>query len=859
MSRTRWKSAVAAAFLLPFPAAVAGAAQASSPPPELWPAGEREFFLDGPAWLLPEARRSALAAMPEAERTAAIEAFLAGAGAPGVTAAELAEAIERRRALMRSEFLSPTDVRARLLFLRGAPVERLILDCAQTFQPLEIWSYPAARSEEEPERRDQLVVYRPGPGRPWKLWTPADSKRVLYTPEMEYYLEQWEENDGRLWSAVRFDLQTCPETPRVDRATGIRALHIYLRNRPQPGDLLPYLEPPAELARWVREAAATPLAEEPPPLATSAPAVRFPARAGQRLVAQFQVLLAEPWELPTAPAAAAEAPPEARLVIEGLVEEGSSVLDEFRVRFLLPSPAEGKPVMLAFDGLLRPDQDYVVRFRLRDEISGRSAYLAHGFRVPSAPEAMPASALAVPLEEVVLALGSAVAQERVAGTDGLLLVPPASDIVLANWRAEAVVSGERIAKVAFSVDGEHRLTDNRPPFSAELRLARYPVEQVVRAEGLDAAGELVAADEVVLNQPRGAFAVRIIEPPPGRDLGADEVEVVAQVVVPDGRRVEEVVFQLDGEEVARLEAPPWRALVLPPIGTGLSYLSVTATLDDGRSGEDVRLLNAPDFVEQIDVDLVELYAAVTDRSGRPVKDLTAEDFEVLIDGRPVAIERFETVDNLPLTVGMTLDASGSMASNLLVAQEAARDFLQQVISVRDHAFAVGFSDFPILLMPPTTDIDAVADALGRLRAVGWTALHDAIVTSLYYFRGFPGQKVLVLLSDGDDTRSSYSFDEAIEYARRSGAAVYTVGVGVGGFGGARGKLKTLAEDTGGRAYLIARAEDLYGVYDALEEELRSRYMLAVAPVRRSGEGYQQVEVRVKGRGLTVRTARGIYP
>ena len=837
--------------------AALAAAPAAAEPPELWPAEQREFFLDGPAWLLPEEERAALAAMDEAARTAAIEQFLAASGLPGTSPAELAEAIRRRRALMRSEFLSPTDVRARLLFLRGVPAERLVIDCAQAFQPLEIWAYPAPGPEEDPERRHQLVLYRPGPGRPWQLWTPADSKRVLYTPEMEYYLEQWEANDGRAWTAPRFDLQSCPETPRVDRATGVRALHVYLRNRPQSGDFLPYLAPPEDLARWVKEAAATPLPEAAEPLAAAAPRVVFPARAGQRLVVQFQVRLDEPWELATAPAETEGAPPEARVTIEGLVEEGRSVFDDLRVRFLLPAPPAGKPAMLAFDAALRPDQEYVVRLRVRDELTGRSAYLVQGFRVPSQPQAVPRPPV---MEEVVMALGEAVAQQRMAGQDGLLLVPPASDIVLGQWRAEAIVTGERIVKVAFSVDGTPQLTDNGAPFSAELRLARFPVEQVVRAEGLDAAGNLVAGDEVVLNQPRGAFAVRIVEPPVGADLGTEEIEVVAQVVVPDGRRVEEVVFQVDGAEVARLERPPWRAPVLPPIGSGLSYLSVTARLDDGRSVEDVRILNAPDFVEQIDVDLVELYAAVTDRSGRPVKDLTAEDFEVFVDGRRVPVQRFETVNNLPLTVGMTLDASGSMASNLLIAQEAARAFLTKVISVRDHAFAVGFSDFPILLMPPTSDIDAVADALGRLRAVGWTALHDAIVTSLYYFRGFPGQKVLVLLSDGDDTRSTYSFDDAIEYARRSGAAVYAVGVGVGGFGGARGKLKTLAEDTGGRAYMIRRAEDLSGVYAELEEELRSRYMLAVAPPPGSGQGYQEVEVKVKGgRGMSVRTARGIYP
>jgi Ca-activated chloride channel homolog len=840
------------------PAAAARAAPPPADPPELWPPEQREFYLDGPAWLMSEAQREALAAMGEAERGAAVEAFLAQPEHPGISAAELGEAIRLRRALMRSEFLSPADVRARLLFLRGAPAERLIVDCGDAFQPLEVWSYPAPGAEEDPEARDELLVYRPGPGRPWKIWLPFDSKRALYMPQMEYFLEQWEENDGRAWTAERFDLQTCPETRRVDRVTGVQALTRYLPNRPRAEDFLRFVEPPEDLARWVKEAAATPLAASPPALGTSVPEVLFPRKTGQRLVARFQVAVPDAWELPTAPAEGGD--PEAekreiRLVVEGVIEAGRSVFEEFRVRFALPPPPRDTPVVLVFEEPLRPEQDYLVRFRVRDEISGRSAYLAQGFRAPAQPSAV---ALPEPPQDAVIALGNAIARQPVAGQDSLLLVPPAADIVLSYWRAEAIVTGERIARVTFSVDGELQLTANRRPYSVELRLARYPKEQVVRAEGWDQAGERVAADEVVINQPRGAFAVRIVEPPPGRAVEGDEIEVVAQVVVPDGRRVEDVVFQVDGEEVARVERPPWQARVRPPIVTGLSYLSVTARLDDGRSAEDVRILNAPDFVEQLDVDLVELYAAVTDRSGRPVKGLTAEDFEVFVDGQRVEINRFETVDNLPLTVGLTLDASGSMASNLVVAQQAAREFLAAVIGVRDHSFAVGFSDVPILLMPPTQDAEAVADALGRLRAVGWTALHDAVVTSLYYFRGFPGQRALVLLSDGDDTRSSYTFDEVLEYARRSGTAVYSVGVGVG-FGGAKRKLDALASETGGRAFFIARAEELSGVYGEIEEELRSRYMLAIAPVRKAGQGYQAVEVRVKTRGLQVRTARGVYP
>lgn len=869
---------------------IAGARPAAAEPPAVWPAEQRDFYLDGPAWLLPDEARAELLEMDEAARASFIERFLSAEDLPAVSAEQLAEAIDRRRRLVRSELTSPLDVRARLLFLRGAPVEREVVDCGEAFQPLEIWRYPrleqiaadgGERGDGEEQSLRSLVVFKPGPGTPWKLWIPFDTKRALYTSEMVYFLEQWHEYNGRVFQARRFDLQVCDKTRDVDDATGVDGIKGFRRDRPTSELLKAYLEAPEDLGAWAQEALRT----EPPPQPAALPAdaveVYFPDAKGQRLVTRFIVRLPGTSGLGTTASESGDGE-EHRLVVEGLIEEGAAVFDDFRVRFVVPAeapeeveaaqgeagaeagvedaeaeaPASEEPLALVWEEPLRPNQTYTVRVRVRDEVGGAAVYLSEGFRVPSAPRP-----LEVPLnqERAVVALGRALAENPIEGADSLLLVPPVEDIVLGLWRAEAIVTGRRIERVAFSVDGELQLSVGRSPYSAELRLARFPKEQAIRAEGLDAAGEVVDWDEVVVNQPRGAFSVRITDPPAGVALSGN-VTVTTQVVVPEGRRVEQVVYEVAGEEVARLERPPWQAMVEVPFGGGLTYLSVKATLDDGRIGEDVRLLNAPDFVEQVDVDLVELYAAVTDRSGRPVKGLEADDFQVLIEGRPVAIDRFQPVDDLPLTVGITIDASGSMQSALIEAQRAARDFLQNVVTVRDHAFAVGFADTPVLLMPPTKDVDAVADSLTRLRSVGWTALHDAVVTSLYYFRGFPGQRAMVLLSDGDDTKSAYAFEDVLEYARRSGVAIYAVGLGVGRSSlGARKKLNTLADETGGRAFFISEATELAGVYGEIEEELRSRYLLAVSPQAASGEGYREVEVKVGRRDLDVRTARGIYP
>jgi VWFA-related protein len=333
------------------------------------------------------------------------------------------------------------------------------------------------------------------------------------------------------------------------------------------------------------------------------------------------------------------------------------------------------------------------------------------------------------------------------------------------------------------------------------------------------------------------------------------------VTVPDGRRVERLELSVNDVPAAALERPPWEADIELPGGDEIAYLTAVVTLDDGSRAEDVRTLNAPGFAERLDVALVELYVAALDGAGRPLAGLTAGDFRVLEDGRPQEVRRFEEVRDLPLAVGLVLDTSGSMQESLIEAQRAAESFLRTVVRPGDTSFAVAFSDRPALLAPPTDDVDAVADALGGLRAYGGTALHDAMVTSLYYFRGLEGQKALVLLSDGDDTASNVPYADVLEYARRMNVAVYSVGLRIGvGDITARRKLGELARATGGQSFFVSRASELDLVYDVIEEELRNRYLLAFSSDRPRGDGgFRTIEVEVARSGVTGRTIRGYVP
>ncbi|HEX5715134.1 MAG TPA: VWA domain-containing protein [Thermoanaerobaculia bacterium] len=842
-------------------ALLAAAPTLAADDPILWPEPQRAFLQDGPGLLLTKEQEAELLTLDEAGRDTFIERFLADP-IPETPVNELREGIELRKRLAFEEH-SPSDARGHLLFLQGPPAEKLVIDCGNAFKPLEIWTYGAV-----PNQR-RLILFRPSPDEPFRLWLPIDSKRALYTDQMAGWLDQWETLGI---GGKRIDRHACPTSLQVDEATGIDGLRGKVVasaggiNRRSDGNIQeqPYaafrwsrprnranfLVRPADLAAWARAAMATRLGPPPPRLALESLDLDFPDKQGQRLVTRILVGLAPPGADGGVALVNEDGKDRIKLTVEGTIEREGQSFEEFRMRFRLPRPDADGLVALLLERRLRPEQPFLLRMKVRDEVSGAETRVARGFLVPEKPEARLARA------STLSAAQGEMIPLTLAGKDSLILVPPIDEVVLGTWRADAMVNGDRIVKVVFLVDGEAQFSRAKPPYSAEVRLASAPREQVVKVEGYDEAGELVASDEVMINQTRGAFRVMITEPAEGARIGR-RVKVRAEVAVPDENRVELVELKVNDRTVTTLSAPPWQADVDVP-DEPIVHLTVLAQLDDGRRTETVRFLRAPENLEQVDVNLVELFATVTD-GGNLVRGLSAGDFEVLESGKPQTVSRFEMVENLPLTLGFVIDTSTSMASSLVEAQRAADGFLRK-LKAKDRAFGVGFSTRPYLAMPPTDDLEAVSESLEGMRAAGRTALYDGLITALYYFRGYRGQRALILLTDGEDTGSNTPWQRALEYAQRSGVAIYAIGLNVPVLSfEVRGQLSTLSESTGGKVYFVERAEELAEIYGEIEHELRSRYYLAYESEKPADEyGYRPVEVRVK-RGGKVRTARGYYP
>jgi len=498
-------------FALPLLALLTAAPALPQPSsdPVLWPEAQRSFFQDGPGLLLTAEQRAEMRSLDEAGRDRFIEAFYKKAQG-------LREGITQRRRLADSLFASASDVRWQIAFLNGMPAERLVVDCGTAFKPSEVWTFHVgvnARSGKPIEHG--VVVFRQGPGEPYRLWLPLDSKRALYTSNMEYWLEQWEELRGYI-SGARFDLQVCEEAAKkIDRATGVPGLTGAHSSGAgftiKPIDNGYYLATPKDLAAWAVAAAATKAPPVPNPLEVSDFELHFPELQGQRM--RVRALL----QVPTKGLQTVDDNGKTvyALNIQGIVEENGKPFEELRVRYRLPVPQNNEPLVLAVDRSLRLEKPFLLRLVVKDETSGAEVRLARGFLVPSVatPETIAANG---PNGAAAAAANTGVLVPLTVqkGKDSLILMPPPVDVVIGLWRAEALVSGDRIKKVTFLVDGTLQLTRTAPPFSAEVRLARFPTEQTVRAEGYDEKSQLVAADEVVVNRRGGGSSAVKCSPAP---------------------------------------------------------------------------------------------------------------------------------------------------------------------------------------------------------------------------------------------------------------------------------------------------------------------------------------------------------
>ncbi len=772
---------------------------------------------------------------------------------------ELKDRWEQRVAIARERFGGVSDDRARMVLFNGEPAEVYPVHC-EVLMPLEIWTYPGT----DRIRSTFTLVFVARGRSNYRLWYPNDGLSPLLSGDSRVSM-----NDVSRGSQQIAELCSRGEdiTSRLAEALDWRQIETSQKLVPKPGE--EWLSTFSSFGTDLPEGAATFPAQVD---------LSFPGRFGSRTV--VQALVSVPKEAVKPERIEGSSTASYVFTVDGEVLSKDELFEHFRYRFALPEAevaAAGK-IPLVFQRFLRPGSYSLVLkiedtagksyFREQRELEVPVVTAVASAAAPAIPEAAataPAAALAEANSTLATAVPSGATGNPGAEEQTLRLLPPPPGLITGKARVEALATGAGIAKVSFELDGKTVLTKGKPPFSVELNLGVQPRVHTLKALALDVTGKKIAEDQIELNAGPHRFAVRLVEPQSGKTYKSS-LRAQAQVDVPEGDKLDRVEIFLNDDRVATLYQPPFTQPIFLPQRKDITWVRAVAYLADGNSTESTVLVNAPELTGHLDVQFVELYTSVVDGKGRPIEGLKKEDFTVAEDGAPQQVRRFERVKDVPIYAGILLDTSASMseASKLDEAVKGALRFFQKVITPKDRASVITFNSQPTLAVRFTNDETVLAGGLAGLKADGNTALYDSIIYSLYYFGGIKGKRAIILLSDGKDEGSHYSYADALEYARRSGVSIYTVGINLNTQeADVRLKLSRLADETGGRAYIIQKATELERIYDIIQSELRSQYLLAYQSNKGrepgDAEKFRAVEVKVARPGLEAKTLRGYYP
>jgi Ca-activated chloride channel family protein len=451
------------------------------------------------------------------------------------------------------------------------------------------------------------------------------------------------------------------------------------------------------------------------------------------------------------------------------------------------------------------------------------------------------------------------------------LLEPEEQMVIGSTQFE-VVHDQDVERVVFFLDGQPAVERTSRPFSARLDLGRLPEPHRIEVVAFDAAGRELGRDRLSLNESGGIFRVRIARPRSG-ETGGDErpligpIEVEAQIEIPRSGTISRVEYFWNETLVATRYAAPFIQRVPVPAEDPQGFFRVVAYLEDGSTAEDVVFVNSPGGSERIKVELIQLYAVVTDREGHPFQGLEGDDFRVLEEGVEQEIAAFNEAKDQPLTVGLAIDASASMFVKLPRVQKAATNFLRGLDAAKDRAFLVDFGTEPRLHHDTSRDLGSVEGALSSLVPEGQTAIWKGIAFSLVQLQGVPGKKALIVFSDGADEDPDFSFRTCLKFAQRVGVPIYVIvsndeiyrtggrGLNVRGF---INRLESLTRTVGGRVYFSRVGEDLEEIYAQIDDELRSQYLLGYYARDTDEDRWRSVRIEVDAPGARARTVAGYF-
>jgi Ca-activated chloride channel family protein len=314
--------------------------------------------------------------------------------------------------------------------------------------------------------------------------------------------------------------------------------------------------------------------------------------------------------------------------------------------------------------------------------------------------------------------------------------------------------------------------------------------------------------------------------------------------------------------VATVCVVPSRAQSYAPGAPSLSDYNAASSAAGNSDDPQGAILTLHARVNEVNV----LFIA-TDKHGKFVRDLNQADFNILDDHKPPqAILNFRRETDLPMHLGLLVDVSGSVDGRFDFEQNAATSFLEHTVRTGfDEAFVVGFNSHSQMAQDYTDDVKLLSVGVHKLHDGGGTALYDAVYHAckekfLKDRPDHPVRKAIVIVSDGEDNQSEVSRAQAIEMAQRSEVIIYAISTDDSGLVMRGDKvLEQLAEATGGRAFFPFKMKDITRSFAAIEDELRSQYVVSYKPANFDADGrYRSIEISSLKKDLQVRARKGYF-
>ncbi len=355
---------------------------------------------------------------------------------------------------------------------------------------------------------------------------------------------------------------------------------------------------------------------------------------------------------------------------------------------------------------------------------------------------------------------------------------------------------------------------------------------------------------------RPGFAIAITEPA-NQSVVVGKTKIVARVEISKPELVTRVEFLVGDEVIFVDHEPPYEAIYDFGEESRSWVVRAVAYHRENVSVSDAVITRRPVFTFVEHVNRVVLWVSATDKRGNFITDLKREDFKVYEDGNEQQILDFYREDR-PITMGILLDSSGSMNEKLKEVHKAATSFVD-TLRPEDRAMLIDFDDKVFLVEDLTSDHDKLKRAITSTEAIGGTAIYDVLHATYRKIGKMDGRKAIVLLSDGEDTASQFSFKRVLEEAKSNSAMIFTIGLGGGGLGPRKSVLKEFSDFSGGRAFFVKKADELAEVYERIAEELRAQFFLAYSTTNEEWNGrWIKIKIESSRPDLKLRARRGYF-